>query len=114
MILTGAAFIDHRVAFQRYWSEEAKEGRDFVDKYFNCEDLLLNFLYANASSSSRVVEYVKPAWAIDTSKFSSAAISRNTQVHYQFRTNCLLEFSQLYGSLGRKWAFKGRKDGWDV
>ncbi|KAI3871266.1 hypothetical protein MKW92_050247 [Papaver armeniacum] len=114
MILTGAAFIDHRVAFERYWSEEAKEGRDFVDKYFNCEDLLLNFLYANASSSSRAVEYVKPAWAIDTSKFSSAAISRNTQVHYQFRTNCLLEFSQMYGSLGRKWAFKGRKDGWDV
>ncbi|KAI3864874.1 hypothetical protein MKX03_031549 [Papaver bracteatum] len=114
MILTGAAFMDSTVAFQRYWSDEAKAGRDFVDKYFNCEDVLLNFLYANASSSSRAVEYVKPSWAIDTSKFSRVAISRNTQVHYQLRTNCLMKFSQMYGSLGSKWSFKGRKDGWDV
>ncbi|OVA17888.1 Exostosin-like [Macleaya cordata] len=115
MILTGAAFIDSRVAFERYWSEKAKAGREIVDKYFNCEDVLLNFLYANASSSMRTVEYVKPAWAIDTSKFSGAAISRNTQVHYQIRTNCLQKFSQMYGTLdNRKWEFDGRKDGWDV
>lgn len=113
MILTGAAFIDSRLAFERYWSEEAKEGRELVDKYFNCEDVLLNFLYANASSS-RTVEYVKPAWAIDTSKFSGAAISRNTKVHYQIRTDCLAKFSEKYGSLAWKWEFDNRKDGWDV
>ncbi|KAF8397794.1 hypothetical protein HHK36_016717 [Tetracentron sinense] len=114
MVLTGAAFIDSKVAFERYWSEEAKAGREVVDKYFNCEDVLLNFLYANASSS-KAVEYVKPAWAIDTSKFSGAAISRNTKVHYQIRSDCLLKFSEMYGSLAnRKWEFDGRKDGWDV
>ncbi|XP_042479116.1 glucosamine inositolphosphorylceramide transferase 1-like [Macadamia integrifolia] len=114
MVLTGAAFIDSEVAFKRYWSEEAKAGREVVDKYFNCEDVLMNFLYANASSS-RTVEYVKPAWAIDTSKFSGAAISRNTQVHYQIRSNCLLKFSEMYGSLANwKWEFGGRRDGWDV
>ncbi|XP_077253112.1 glucosamine inositolphosphorylceramide transferase 1-like [Tasmannia lanceolata] len=114
MILTGAAFIDNRFAFEKYWSEEAKVGREVVDKYFNCEDVLMNFLYANASSS-RTVEYVKPAWAIDTSKFSGVAISRNTQVHYQVRTDCLVKFSELYGSLAtRKWEFDGRHDGWDV
>ncbi|XP_077220207.1 glucosamine inositolphosphorylceramide transferase 1-like isoform X2 [Tasmannia lanceolata] len=114
MILTGAAFIDTRFAFEKYWSEEAKEGREVVDKYFNCEDVLMNFLYANASSS-RTVEYVKPAWAIDTSKFSGAAISRNTWVHYQVRTDCLVKFSELYGSPAtRKWEFNGRSDGWDV
>ncbi|KAJ7974969.1 glycosyltransferase family protein 64 protein C5 [Quillaja saponaria] len=114
MILTGAAFIDAQVAFERYWSEEAKQGREVVEKYFNCEDVLLNYLYANASSS-RTVEYVKPAWAVDTSKFSGAAISRNTKVHYQLRTDCLLKFSEMYGSLaGRKSEFGSRKDGWDV
>lgn len=122
MILTGAAFIDSQVAFKRYWSEEAKQGRDLVDKYFNCEDVLLNYLYANASSSSsslsssssRTVDYVRPAWAIDTSKFSGAAISRNTQVHYKLRSQCLVRFSDMYGSLGPKCEFNSRKDGWDL
>ncbi|TXG49389.1 hypothetical protein EZV62_025264 [Acer yangbiense] len=113
MILTGAAFIDSKVAFNRYWSEEAKAGRELVDKYFNCEDVLLNYLYAN-SSTSKTVEYVRPAWAIDTSKFSGAAISRNTQVHYKVRSKCLMKFTEMYGSLdGRKWDFNWRKDGWD-
>ncbi|KAF6150414.1 hypothetical protein GIB67_034113 [Kingdonia uniflora] len=114
MILTGAAFIDCHFAFQRYWSEEAKEGREIVDKHFNCEDVLLNFLFANVSSS-RAVEYVRPTWAIDTSKFSGAAISRNTQVHYQIRSNCLTKFTELYGSMtSSKWDFNNRRDGWDV
>lgn len=114
MILTGAAFIDTQVAFKRYWSDEAKAGRELVDKYFNCEDVLLNYLYANASVA-KTVEYVRPAWAIDTSKFSGVAISRNTQVHYKIRSKCLTKFSEMYGSLaGRKWEFNGRKDGWDL
>ncbi|KAG9456793.1 hypothetical protein H6P81_001301 [Aristolochia fimbriata] len=114
MILTGAAFIDSKLAFKRYWSDEAKKGRELVDKYFNCEDVLMNFLYANGSAA-RTVEYVKPAWAIDTSKLSGAAISRNTQVHYRIRSNCLVKFSEIYGNLAsRKWEFDGRGDGWDV
>ncbi|KAA8534491.1 hypothetical protein F0562_032008 [Nyssa sinensis] len=103
-----------QVASERYWSEEAKAGREVVDKYFNCEDVLLNYLYANASST-KTVEYVKPAWAIDTSKFSGAAISWDTKVHYRIRSNCLMKFSEMYGSLNsRKSEFNGRKDGWDV
>ncbi|KAK4798896.1 hypothetical protein SAY86_024261 [Trapa natans] len=115
MILTGAAFIDLRLASERYWGDDAKAGREMVDKLFNCEDVLLNYLYANASSSQRTVEYVRPAWAVDTSKFSGAAISRNTQVHYGIRSSCLMKFSEMYGELGaRKWEFDGRKDGWDL
>jgi hypothetical protein len=34
MILTGAAFMDHAVAFERGWSNEAKAGRELVDRYF--------------------------------------------------------------------------------
>ncbi|KAI3458895.1 hypothetical protein Pfo_015558 [Paulownia fortunei] len=114
MILTGAAFMDSQVAFERYWSKEAATGRALVDSYFNCEDVLMNYLYANSSSSS-VVEYVRPAWAIDTSKFSGVAISRNTQAHYGVRSKCLRKFSDMYGSLThRKLDFSQRKDGWDV
>ncbi|XP_022880596.1 glycosyltransferase family protein 64 protein C5-like [Olea europaea var. sylvestris] len=114
MILTGAAFIDSQLAFKRYWSKEAEVGRALVDSYFNCEDVLMNYLNANASSSP-VVEYVKPAWAIDTSKISAVAISRNTQAHYRVRSNCLRKFSDFYGSLAhRKSDFSRRKDGWDV
>ncbi|KAK3134962.1 hypothetical protein QOZ80_5BG0412950 [Eleusine coracana subsp. coracana] len=114
LILTGAAFMDSEFAFKKYWSEKAREGRDYVHKHFNCEDLLMNFLYANASAgSSRTVEYVHPAWAIDTSKLSSVAISRDTQKHYDIRTDCLAKFSSIYGSLPHKWEFGMRQDGWD-
>lgn len=116
MILTGAAFIDSKVAFTRYWSQEAMKGRKIVDKFFNCEDVLLNYLYANASSSgSRTVEYVRPAWAIDTSKFSGVAISKDTNAHYKVRSKCLQIFTEMYGSLeGKKLEFSWRKDGWDM
>lgn len=115
MILTGAAFMDHQVAFDRYWSEQVKAGRDAVDKFFNCEDVLMNFLYANATSSGPAVEYVKPAWTIDTSKFSGVAISENTQAHYRVRSDCLQKFTEMYGGLSdRKVSFKRRKDGWDL
>ncbi|KAM0852868.1 hypothetical protein ACQ4PT_051472 [Festuca glaucescens] len=113
MILTGAAFLDHGLAFKRYWNEKAEVGRKTVDSFFNCEDVLLNFLFANASSMS-TVEYVKPAWAIDMSKFSGVAISRNTQAHYHVRSKCLAKFSEIYGNLTAKRFFSSRGDDWDV
>ncbi|ONK64650.1 uncharacterized protein A4U43_C07F28390 [Asparagus officinalis] len=115
MILTGAAFVDKGLAFERYWSKEASKGRDMVDKFFNCEDVLLNFLYANASASTKAVEYVRPSWAIDTSKLKGVAISRNTQAHYNVRSECIARFTKLYGNLATNiWEFNSRKDGWDV
>ncbi|KFK24897.1 hypothetical protein AALP_AA8G039100 [Arabis alpina] len=115
MILTGAAFKDEGLAFGMYQSNTAKIGREFVDKQFNCEDVLLNFLYANASGSGKAVEYVRPSLAIDTSKFSGVAISGNTNQHYKKRSECLRRFSDLYGRLSdRRWEFGGRKDGWDL
>ncbi|ONK75708.1 uncharacterized protein A4U43_C03F19720 [Asparagus officinalis] len=115
MILTGAAFVDKGLAFERYWSKEAAKGRELVDKFFNCEDVLLNFLYSNASSSSKAVEYVTPSWVIDTSKLSGVAISRNTRAHYHVRSKCIAKFTKLYGNLAaHRWGFNSRGDGWDV
>ncbi|CAN8298019.1 unnamed protein product [Cochlearia groenlandica] len=115
MILTGAAFMDVGFAFGMYQSDKAKLGRQFVDEQFNCEDVLLNFLYANASGWGKAVEYVRPSLAVDTSKFTGVAISGNTKQHYMKRSMCLQRFSELYGSLSdRRWEFGGRRDGWDL
>lgn len=114
MILTGAAFMDSELAFAKYWSPDAEKARAVVDKLFNCEDILMNFILANQTGLERAVEYVHPAWAIDTSKLSSSAISRNTQDHYDRRTKCLAEFQELFNGVPvKKWTFLGRKDGWD-
>lgn len=114
IILTRAAFLDGQDAFRRYWSEEAGPGRKIVEKYADCEDIFMNFLYGNASSS-RTVEYVRPAWAIDASRFSAAASRSATQEDKRVRTDCLLEFSRMYGDLAsRRVEFGRRGDGWDV
>ncbi|BFI25327.1 protein MpGT64.1 [Marchantia polymorpha subsp. ruderalis] len=113
MILTGAAFMDIDMAFPLYWSDENEKGRAIVDELFNCEDILMNFILGNRTES-QPVEYVHPSWALDTSKLSNAAISRDTKVHYNKRTYCLLRFSQLYGKLPlKKVEFHSRADGWD-
>ncbi|KAJ7545232.1 hypothetical protein O6H91_09G111700 [Diphasiastrum complanatum] len=84
-------FYPSKVAFNKYWSAENE--RALLSEQF---------------------EYVHPTWALDTSKFSSSAISRDTMSHYSKRTNCLLKFSQLYGGLPlKKWGFNARIDGWD-
>jgi hypothetical protein len=116
MILTGAAFMDNELAFAKYWSPDpaTSQARAVVDELFNCEDILMNFVLANQSSLTRAVEYVHPAWAIDTSKLTSSAISRDTQGHYDKRTNCLAQFQEIFHGIPvKKWAFLSRKDGWD-
>lgn len=113
MILTGAAFMDSETAFAKYWSQDVQKARAVVDELFNCEDILMNFILAN-QTSERVVEYVHAAWAIDTSKFSSSAISRDTQGHYDKRTVCLGQFSKIFHGVPlKKWDFLSRQDGWD-
>ncbi|KAI4969718.1 hypothetical protein ZWY2020_000632 [Hordeum vulgare] len=71
------------------------------------------FAFKSSGMGRRTVEYVHQAWAIDTSKLSSAAISRDTQKHYDVRTKCLAKFSSIYGPLPQKWEFGRRQDGWD-
>lgn len=46
-ILTGAAFIDASLMFPAYWSDSMTAARAVVDREFNGEDLLMNFVVAN-------------------------------------------------------------------
>ncbi|EPS72158.1 hypothetical protein M569_02599, partial [Genlisea aurea] len=117
VILTGAAFMDAAAAFGRYGSDVAAEGRAWVEANFNCEDVLMNFLYANATAAAAesAVEYVRPSLALETSKLSGVAISKDTQTHYDVRSKCIAKFSEIYGGLShRKSEFGRRKDGWDL
>ncbi|CAM6083117.1 unnamed protein product [Calypogeia fissa] len=118
MILTGAAFIDNDKYFSLYSNEENKKGRAIVDELFNCEDILMNFILGNRTDlqgvGTRGAEYIHPSWAVDTSKLSSSAISRDTQSHYNKRTECLQKFSRLFNKVPlKKVKFNTRKDGWD-
>ncbi|KAL8255354.1 hypothetical protein R6Q59_033575 [Mikania micrantha] len=90
------------------------------DVMMNCKDLERAFKIWRENPQWLVgvepsVEYVKQAWAIDTSKFSGVAISGNTQAHYQVRSKCLEKFTKMYGGvIDRKVEFRRRKDGWDM
>ncbi|CAA6657517.1 unnamed protein product [Spirodela intermedia] len=117
MILAGAAFVDGQLASGRYWSEEAISGRKIVDRFSDCEDILMNFLFANMSSSS-TAEFVRPAEAMDPWELSGSPVGRGRGMARASpaRMNCLIEFSKTYGSrlAGRKSEFGRREDGWDV
>ena len=116
MVLTGAAFLDSELAFAQYWRDDVatNTARAVVDDSFNCEDILMNFIIANQSDLPRAVEYVNPVYAIDTSKLTSSAISRNTQAHYDKRSNCLLHFQDIFGGIPvHSWPFLTRPDAWD-
>jgi hypothetical protein len=47
IILAGASFMDRELVFQAYSSPENAAGRAYVDRVFNCDDLLLNYLMAH-------------------------------------------------------------------
>jgi hypothetical protein len=48
-LITAAVFMDV-AAFDLYWAAGNGEGRSVVDSLFNCEDILMNFVLAAASS----------------------------------------------------------------
>ena len=39
--------MDREHVFEAYYAEENRAGREYVDKVFNCDDLLLNYLMAH-------------------------------------------------------------------
>ncbi|GAB4816109.1 hypothetical protein N2152v2_003155 [Parachlorella kessleri] len=126
-ILTGAAFMDAELAFGLYWAAGNAAGREVVDRLFNCEDILMNFVLAahsrtnhstSPASSSRdghaagsldsmdttssrspqpTVLYVRPRRRLDVSQLSGVGLSRNGGAHANKRRACLGEFGRLFG-----------------
>lgn len=125
VLLTGGAFLDADRAFTAYWSDSNAAGRAAVDRRFNCEDLLMNFVWTaqvereqalsavhgqrnrtavraagtgteEQGQDASVLQFVQPKRRLDISAASSVGLSRNGQAHRATRVECLQEFAELF------------------
>lgn len=54
--------------------QQAAAGAALVDELLNCEDILMNFVVANATNSSPAILFVRPRLRIDVSFTSGQSI----------------------------------------
>ena len=111
LILTGAAFIDSRTAFQQYWADEVAGGRALVDSLQNCDDILMNFVVANHTNSTKFapVYFVRPSRRVDVSWWSGVGLSHAVEHFRADAEQCLGEFGRLFG----RWPLKAEQFEWD-
>ena len=89
IILTGAAFVS-RANIESYWSQRYKRGRELVETFWNCEDLLMN---AVAPDPPIFVRGEKEYQVVGL----PGAMSGKSD-HVSKRTQCLNSFREWYGS----------------
>eukprot|EP00887_Chlorella_sp_A99_P000276 scaffold13.g276.t1 len=112
-VLAGAAFVDSRTAFPLYWAPAAEPARRLVDEVFNCDDLLLSFVLANATRAEarrggagiapaavrrQAAHWLHPLRRVDISRLaSSVGISHSRDKFKKTADRCLAEFTTLFG-----------------
>ena len=80
------------------------QGRAYVDRVFNCDDLLLNYLMAHhLGPGVQYADYVRPSKRFDVGKLTSARLSAPGGGFGPVRHNCTRDFAALFGNplLGR-------------
>lgn len=103
MILTGAAFIDSNVYFNRYWSPDLGHLRALVDAERNCDDMLMNFVVASRSCGQnqenvcQAVHYLRPLELIDLSHSSGVGISHDEDMFIRTAEKCLDKYIDTFG-----------------
>ncbi|GAA6057697.1 hypothetical protein NBRC10513_003040 [Rhodotorula toruloides] len=92
-IVLPSGFIYHRKYLDMYTHQLPREARDYVDEVANCDDLLFNFMMANATGTGpALIE----AWASMVLDLGNAGLwSRPT--HMGVRTECMARFEQIFG-----------------
>jgi Glycosyl transferase family 64 domain len=70
--------MDHKLYFPMY--QHAAAGAALVDELFNCEDILMNFVVANATNSSPATLFVRPRLRIDVSFTSGESLTSPLQL----------------------------------
>ncbi|RMZ54734.1 hypothetical protein APUTEX25_003112 [Auxenochlorella protothecoides] len=113
VILTGAAFLDSATAFPAYWADAVAPARATVDRLFNGEDVLMNFVLANrtaalqrGASNAAPVRYIsflrpKVRWEqrrVDISKLSPVGISHNFAKFLDATQTYLRTFQEVFGT----------------
>ena len=100
MILASSAFF-HSMYLDLYHSPPMKPYREYVDKVFNCDDILLNFLIANYTNAPPIM--VKGE-VIDVLTTSEKGLSHESG-WINARHKCLNEFVTMFGSNPLKYGY---------
>ncbi|KAL7342863.1 glycosyl transferase family 64 domain-containing protein [Rhodotorula toruloides] len=92
-IVLPSGFIYHRKYLDMYTHQLPQEARDYVDEVANCDDLLFNYMMANATGTGpALIE----AWASMVLDLGNAGLwSRPT--HMGVRTECMARFERIFG-----------------
>ncbi len=73
------------------------QGRAYVDRVFNCDDLLLNYLMAHRLGGKvQYAQYVRPTKRFDVGKLTSRRLS--TGSFGPVRHNCTRDFAAMMGN----------------
>jgi hypothetical protein len=102
-MLLPSGSVYHRRFLDAYNSEPNRPAREVVSKLLNCDDVLMNFVIANATDRGPVVI---DDWSTLKRSAELKALSENTEnaqwkspEHMNKRTECLNEFLRIYGRM---------------
>ncbi|KAG1653612.1 hypothetical protein FOA52_011349 [Chlamydomonas sp. UWO 241] len=96
VVLSGAAFMDSQRVFADYFSDMNADGRAYVDRVFNCDDLLMNYVLAATMHGQQWGEYVRPSMRLDVGKLTSKRLS--TGNFGPVRHACTRAFATMFGN----------------
>ncbi|THD19701.1 putative glycosyl transferase family 64 domain protein [Fasciola hepatica] len=92
MVLTGASFF-HKYYTYAYTYEMPLSIREMVDKYFNCEDLAMNFLISHLTRKPPIKATIH--WSF-TCPYCTTTLHDHPG-HYAIRSKCLNQLAARYG-----------------
>ncbi|KAM0790421.1 hypothetical protein ACM66B_003302 [Microbotryomycetes sp. NB124-2] len=92
LVLTSGIIL-HRKYLQMYSIDLSSTVLDIVDQRMNCEDILMNYVVANATEMGPIVI---DAWAAPVVDQNNAGLWSRTG-HMAARTDCIRRFSQVFG-----------------
>lgn len=97
LILTNGAFLDATRAFELYWHQNNTAARDIVDEMLNCEDILMNLVWANAAGLGQKssVLFSTPHCFVEGGRLSSGTGISLKPGHLESRKRCAERFEAL-------------------
>jgi hypothetical protein len=101
LVLAGAAFLDAAPLFAAYSAPRLAAQRALVDELRNCDDLLMNFVAAEASAAAGgpAVRYLRASRSLDLSPASGVGISHDAPRFVAAADRCLADFKRAFGGV---------------
>ncbi|GAA5852127.1 hypothetical protein JCM8547_000166 [Rhodosporidiobolus lusitaniae] len=92
-IVLPSGYVYHRKFLHEYTYDVPQEARDLVDELMNCEDVLVNFAFANRTGHGPVLIN---AWAKMIGDLGSTGLFARPS-HMGARTSCIRRLEEIYG-----------------